>query len=290
GLKPLPPTFFNLSMLEKPANREVVCHATAWDFYDAKDFRIKMCTKLNFDDFLTIHHEMGHIQYFMQYSNQPAIYRDGANDGFHEAIGELMSMCVSTPKHLYAIGLLEDKLQDDEIEINYLFSQAITTVSAMPFHYLNDLWRWKIFNGSIPVENWNTEFWDLAKEITGVEPPVVRDESVLDCPTIFHVAQDYDMIRYFTRTVLQFQFANSLCDAAGHKGALNECDFYGSLAAGDKLASMLKLGSSQPWEVALESLTGEKGMTAEAIKNYFSKLTTWLHNKNIEEGNKVGWA
>jgi hypothetical protein len=235
---------------------------------------------------------MGHIQYGRQYANQPTVYRDGANDGFHEAVGELMSMCVSTPKHLYAIGLLDDLMKDNETEINYLFSKALATVSTLPFHYLNDLWRWKIFDTQrvIPESEWNNEFWRLSQDVVGVSAPVDRtNPDFLDGPTIYHVAQDYDMIRYFTRTILQFQFAESLCQVAGHEGPLHDCDFYGSLAAGDKLASMLKLGSSQPWQVALEALTGETTMNAVAIRKYFEPLEKWLKQENENNGNIPGW-
>lgn len=291
GLKPLPSTFFNLSMLERPTDgREVVCHATAWDFMDGEDFRIKMCTNINMEDLLTIHHELGHIQYDMQYAHLPAVYRDGANDGFHEAVGELMSMCVSTPKHLYAIGLLDELPSDNETEINYLLKTALSTVSALPFHYLNDLWRWKAFRGEFPERLWNDEFWNLSEEIVGVHPPAVRTSEDLDCPTIFHVAQDYDMIRYFCRTILQFQFAESLCEAAGHEGPLSECDFYGSHEAGDKLADMLMMGSSKPWPEALEALTGQRSMNAIAIRNYFAPLENWLRETNARNGDTPGWT
>ncbi|CAG7828941.1 unnamed protein product [Allacma fusca] len=217
--------------------------------------------------------------------------RGGANDGFQEAIGELMSMCVSTPKHLRQIGLIEEEDDDEEIEINYLFSKALTTIASMPFHYLNDLWRWKIFkkDSTIPERKWNQEFWKLSKKITGVEAPVPRNDSVLDGPTIYHVSHDYDMIRYFTRTVLQFQFAKALCDEAGHQGQLNQCDFYGSLAAGKKLESMLKLGSSLPWEDALQVLTGGREMNSQEILKYFAKLQKWLQDTNEKEGNIPGW-
>jgi len=291
GLKALPSTFYDLSMLDKPTDgREVICHATAWDFYDAKDFRIKMCTKINFEDFLTIHHELGHVQYFMQYSDQPTVYRDGANDGFHEAVGELMSMCVSTPKHLHTIGLIEELSEDKETEINYLLSMALSTIQSLPFHYLQDLWRWRAFRGEFPVEEWNNEFWKLSEEIVGVSSPVARGPEDLDPPTIFHVAQDYDMIRYFSRTILQFQFADSLCKASGHEGPLNQCDFYGSTAAGDKLAAMLQMGNSKPWPDALEALTGERTMNAKAIRSYFQPLEDWLKVTNWLNNDTPGWT
>jgi len=290
GLYRVPESFWSLSMLEKPEDREVICHATAWDFYDAKDFRIKMCTRdYNFEDLNTIHHELGHIQYQQQYKTLPQVYRDGANDGFHEAIGELMAMAGATPSHLYSIGLMKDLVQDEELDMNFLMSQALITISTLPFHLVNDLWRWRAFRGEYNASSWNAEYWNLKERIVGVKAPVERSEDDLDAPTIYHICQDYDMIRYFTRTILQFQFAATLCDISGHMGPLHRCDFSGSKEAGAALSRMLKLGASKPWQDALEALTGERKMSAEPILRFFEPLHKWLKKTNIANGDKVGW-
>jgi len=290
GLERVPDNFWNLSLLEKPEGRDVICHATAWDFYDKKDFRIRMCTNdFNFDDLNVIHHELGHIQYYQQYKDLPVVYMDGANDGFHEAIGEMMAMVASTPKHLHKIGLIKELKEDNEVDINYLMSQALITISTLPFHLTNDLWRWKAFSNEIKVEDWNSEFWKMKEDIVGVKAPVTRSKEDLDPPSLYHINQDWDMMRYFTRTILQFQFAESLCKIAGHKGPLYKCDFSGSTEVGDALKKMLQLGSSKPWQDALESLTGERKMSAEPILNYFKPLQEWLVNKNKENGDILGW-
>ena len=199
----VPGSFWERSMLVKPADgREVICHATAWDFYDGADVRIRMCSRdNNFEDFATIFHEMGHIQYFMQYKHQPQVFRDGANGGFHEAIGELMGMMSATPKHLHKIGLMNSLVEDEELDINFLMSQALITVTTLPFHLVNDLWRWRVFHGDYEEKEWNAEYWRLKWDIVGVAPPGERpqEEAWLDPPTLFHINQDYDMIRYFTR-------------------------------------------------------------------------------------------
>merc|ERR1712018_806614 len=292
GLYRVPDTFWDLSMLEKPDDgRDVICHATAWDFYDGKDFRIRMCTRdYNFEDLNTIHQELGHIQYQHQYSHLPIVFRDGANDGFHEAIGELMAMAGATPKHLYKIGLIDELVEDDELDVNFLMSQSLITISTLPFHLVNDLWRWRVFRGDIPVEQWNEEFWRLKEEIVGVKPPVERTPEDLDPPTLFHICQDYDMIRYFVRTILQFQFAETLCDISGHEGPLHRCDFSGSKEAGEALGNMLKLGKSQPWQDALESLTGTREMSVAPILRFFEPLKVWLEKKNQENGDVPGWT
>jgi hypothetical protein len=291
GLKRVPSSFWNLSMLTKPTDgREVLCHATAWDFSDGQDFRIRMCARDgSFEDLNTIHHELGHIQYYQQYKDQPSVYRDGANDGFHEAIGELMAMAGATPKHLYSIGLLEELVEDDELDLNFLMSQALITISTLPFHLTNDMWRWKIFSGNVSKAEWNTEYWKIKEEIVGVKAPVERTQADLDPPALYHVNQDWDMMRYFTRTILQFQFAEALCQISGHKGEFHRCDFSGSKEAGAALAKMLKLGSSKPWPDALESLTGERKLSARPILKFFSPLYKWLKETNIQNGDIVGW-
>jgi len=292
GLRRVPDMFWERSMLKKPDDREVICHATAWDFYDAKDFRIKMCTSdYNYEDLTTIFHEMGHIQYFMQYSDKQQVFRDGANDGFHEAIGELMGMISATPSHLHKVGLLENLVEDKEQDLNFLMSQALITVSTLPFHLTNDLWTWGVMAGQYKEENWNDEFWKLKLKYVGVAPPVERlkNETFLDPPTLFHINQDYDMIRYFTRTILQFQFAEKLCELSGHKGPLHRCDFSGSKAAGAKLETMLKMGSTVPWQEALEKLTGGREMSANPIRKFFDPLYEYLKKVNKENGDEVGW-
>ncbi|XP_053637886.2 angiotensin-converting enzyme 2 isoform X1 [Cherax quadricarinatus] len=291
GLKALGESFWTLSMLERPKDgRSVTCHPTAWDFMDGRDYRIKMCAEINFDDLATIHHELGHIQYDMQYAHQPFTYRDGANDGFHEAIGELMSLSMSTPSHLVKVGLLEDATEDRELTINYLLRMALQSVTALPFHLVNDLWRWRAFRGEYLVQDYNTHYWKLKEQYLGVKAPVNRSSEDLDPPAIFHIANNYDMIRYFTRTILQFQFLEKLCEAAGHEGFLHTCDFYGSKKAGDLLGKMLSLGSSVPWQDALEMMTGERHMNPRALLRYFQPLHQWLTVDNLLHKDGVGWA
>ncbi|CAG0912459.1 unnamed protein product [Notodromas monacha] len=290
GLKAVPDTFYELSMIEKPQDgREVVCHPTAWDFFDGQDYRIKMCTVVSFDDFLVIHHEMGHIQYFMQYSDLPTVYRDGANDGFHEAIGELMSMAVSTPKHLETIGLIDEVVENPDLDINFLLKTSFGSLSTLPFHYVMDLWRWRAFRGEYPDNQWNDEFWKLKESLVGVKAPVERTPEDLDPPALFHISGDYDMMRYFTRTILQFQFFESLCEASGHQGPIYKCDFSGSTAAGDRLAALLRMGRSKPWPDALEELTGQREMDVNPLLNYFAPLYNWLQTENKRLNNKIGW-
>ncbi|XP_007090142.2 angiotensin-converting enzyme 2 isoform X1 [Panthera tigris] len=288
GLPNMTQGFWENSMLTEPGNsQKVVCHPTAWDLGKG-DFRIKMCTKVTMDDFLTAHHEMGHIQYDMAYAVQPFLLRNGANEGFHEAVGEIMSLSAATPNHLKTIGLLPPGFSEDsETEINFLLKQALTIVGTLPFTYMLEKWRWMVFKGEIPKEQWMQKWWEMKREIVGVVEPVPHDETYCDPASLFHVANDYSFIRYYTRTIYQFQFQEALCRIAKHEGPLHKCDISNSSEAGKKLLQMLTLGKSKPWTLALEHVVGEKNMNVTPLLKYFEPLFTWLKEQN--RNSFVGW-
>ncbi|XP_031162227.2 angiotensin-converting enzyme 2 [Sander lucioperca] len=291
GLYEMFPNFWNNSMLVKPDDgRKVVCHPTAWDMGNREDFRIKMCTKVNMDDFLTVHHEMGHNQYQMAYRNLSYLLRDGANEGFHEAVGEIMSLSAATPKHLQSLNLLApDFIYDSETEINFLLKQALTIVATLPFTYMLEEWRWQVFAGNISKDIWMKRWWEMKRELVGVVEPVPRDETYCDPPALFHVSGDYSFIRYFTRTIYQFQFQKALCDAANHPGALSTCDITNSTVAGTKLRNMLELGRSKSWTRALHTISGDFKMDARPLLDYFQPLHDWLKAENKKHNRTVGW-
>nr|ALJ94035.1 angiotensin converting enzyme 2 [Rhinolophus alcyone] len=288
GLPHMTEGFWNNSMLTDPGDgRKVVCHPTAWDLGKG-DFRIKMCTKVTMEDFLTAHHEMGHIQYDMAYASQPYLLRNGANEGFHEAVGEVMSLSVATPKHLKTMGLLSpDFLEDNETEINFLFKQALTIVGTLPFTYMLEKWRWMVFKGEIPKEEWMTKWWEMKRKIVGVVEPVPHDETYCDPASLFHVANDYSFIRYYTRTIFEFQFHEALCRIAKHDGPLHKCDISNSTDAGKKLHQMLSVGKSQPWTSVLKDFVDSKDMDVGPLLRYFEPLYTWLKEQN--RNSFVGW-
>uniref|UniRef100_A0A452URE9 Angiotensin-converting enzyme n=1 Tax=Ursus maritimus TaxID=29073 RepID=A0A452URE9_URSMA len=290
GLLPVPFEFWNKSMLEKPTDgREVVCHASAWDFYNGKDFRIKQCTTVNMEDLVVAHHEMGHIQYFMQYKDLPVTFREGANPGFHEAIGDVLALSVSTPKHLHSINVLSSESGGYEQDINFLMKMALDKIAFVPFSYLVDQWRWRVFDGSITKENYNQEWWNLRLKYQGLCPPVARSQGDFDPGAKFHVPSSVPYIRYFVGFVIQFQFHEALCQAAGHKGPLHTCDIYQSKEAGKRLADAMKLGFSKPWPEAMKLITGQSNMSASAMMNYFKPLLDWLLTENGRHGEKLGW-
>ncbi|XP_078088394.1 angiotensin-converting enzyme 2 [Mustelus asterias] len=291
GLKPMNDHFWNNSMIEKPADgRKVVCHPTAWDMGNGVDFRIKMCTKVTMEDFLTVHHEMGHIQYDMEYAHQPYLLRGGANEGFHEGVGEIMSLSAATPEYLKSLGLLPASfIEKNETDINFLLKQALTIVGTLPFTFMMEEWRWKMFRGEIPKDQWMKKYWEMKREIVGVVEPLPHDETYCDPAALYHVSNDYSFIRYYTRTFYQFQFHKALCEKAGHRGELHKCAITNSTVAGKALSDMLKLGKSQSWTRALEQVTGETRMNALPLLTYFSPLYAWLKENNAKNGRKVGW-
>lgn len=289
GLKPMTPEFWNKSIIEKPDDREIVCHASAWDFCDGKDQRIKMCTKVNMEDLITVHHEMGHIEYYLQYAQQPNVFREGANPGFHEAVGDVLALSVATPDHLKKIGLLDEVSDDKDGEIKFLMRMALEKIAFLPFGYLIDQWRWKVFSGEFKPEEMNHKWWELRLKYQGVCPPVERTEDDLDAAAKYHVTASVPYIRYFVSTIIQFQFHKALCDAAEYKGPLHKCDIYQNKKAGEVLSTVLSLGSSVPWTEAMGIMTGgvTEKMDASAILEYFDPLIKWLQEKNQNEF--IGW-
>jgi len=285
GFDKLPDTFWRRSLFTKPADRDVVCHASAWDLDGKDDLRVKMCIQVRGVDFVTIHHELGHNFYQRAYKNQPYLFQNGANDGFHEAIGDAIALAI-TPEYLQKVGLLENVPQGNN-DIPELLKQALDRVAFLPFGLLIDQWRWKVFSGEITPADYNKAWWDLRLKYQGVAPPVARTEADFDPGAKYHVAGNVPYTRYFLAHILEFQFYRALCRESGHKGPLNRCTFYGSKEAGAKFDKMLSMGQSKPWPDALEALTGERQTDAGALLEYFAPLKQWLDEQN--KGKKVGW-
>ena len=278
GFEQLPPTFWDRSLFAKPVDREVVCHASAWDLDYQKDVRLKMCININEEDFSVVHHELGHNYYQMAYANQPFLFRDSANDAFHEAIGDTVALSV-TPPYLKQLQLI-DKVPDQSADIGFLLNRALDKVAFLPFGYLVDQWRWKVFSGEVKPENYNKAWWELREKYQGVAPPVPRTEQDFDAGAKYHVPANTPYARYFLAAILQFQFHRALCREAGFTGPLYQCSVYGNKKAGEKLKAMLELGLSKPWPDALKAMTGEDKMDATAIIDYFAPLKAWLDEQN----------
>ncbi len=287
GFAPLPSTFWTRSQITKPADREVVCHASAWDVDNVDDLRIKMCTKVNSGDFVTIHHELGHNYYQRAYNKQPFLYLNGANDGFHEAIGDSIALGI-TPQYLVQIGLLDAaKVPMPDKDLGLLLRQAMDKVAFLPFGLLVDKWRWGVFNGNITPANYNKAWHDLRLQYQGITPPVARSEAEFDPGAKNHIATNVPYMRYFLARILQFQFYKAACDISGWKGPLHRCSFYGNKAVGARLNAMLAMGASKPWPDALQAYTGKREIDGTAMIAYFQPLMTWLATQN--KGKKCGW-
>jgi peptidyl-dipeptidase A len=287
GFKPLPDTFWTRSQITKPRDREVICHASAWDVDSKDDLRIKMCTKVNGDDFVTIHHEMGHNYYQRAYNTQPFLYENGANDGFHEAIGDFVALSI-TPDYLVKIGLLDQaKVPSADKDIGLLLKQAMDKVAFLPFGLLIDKWRWGVFSGTIPASQYEKGWNDLRLKYQGVVPPVARDETRFDPGAKYHVPASVPYTRYFLARLLQFQFYQAACKQSGWTGPLHRCSFYGNKEVGAKLNAMLAMGQSKPWPDALAVFTGSREISGQAMVDYFAPLKAWLDAQN--KGKPQGW-
>ncbi|HYD25923.1 MAG TPA: M2 family metallopeptidase [Croceibacterium sp.] len=287
GFEKLPETFWQRSLFLKPADREVVCHASAWDVDNKDDLRIKMCIKVNSDDFVTIHHELGHNYYQRAYNEQPYVYLNGANDGFHEAIGDFVALSI-TPEYLVQIGLLDRaQVPSADKDIGLLLRQAMDKVAFLPFGLLVDKWRWGVFDGSITPAEYNDAWVELKREYQGIVPPVERPADAFDPGAKYHIPASTPYMRYFLARILQFQFYQAACEQAGWTGPLHRCSFYGNEEVGQRLNAMLEMGASKPWPDALEAFTGSREISGEAMVEYFAPLKAWLDEQN--RGKPSGW-
>jgi peptidyl-dipeptidase A len=283
----LPETFWQRSMfVQPPPPRKVECHASAWDVTFSNDLRIKMCIKPKQEDLYVIHHELGHNFYYQHYYTLPIMFQQGANVGFHEAIGDTIQLSM-TPEYLHTRGLLAKVENNDKAMLNAQMKVALEKIAFLPFGLLVDKWRWDVFSGAVKPDQYNQHWWDLRRQYQGVAPPLPRTAEDFDPGAKYHVAANVSYMRYFLAHILQFQFHRALCRKAGFTGPLYQCSIYGSKAAGEAYARMLSLGASKPWQDALEALTGEREMDASAILEYFAPLQKWLEEQN--KGQQCGW-
>jgi peptidyl-dipeptidase A len=278
GFEPLPATFWERSQFVHPRDREVVCHASAWDVDSVDDLRVKMCIEVNADYFTTVHHELGHNFYQRAYNKQPRIFGNGANDGFHEAIGDSIALSI-TPAYLKTLGLTDSE-PPAEADIPLQLRTALDKVAFLPFALALDKWRWQVFSGEIKPGDYNKTWWQLREKYQGVAPPVERTEADFDAGAKNHIPTNVPYVRYFLARIYQFQFYKAMCDASGYKGPLNRCSFYGSKAAGEKLNRMLEAGQSRPWQETLKAMTGTDHLDAQPMLDYFAPLYAWLKEQN----------
>ncbi len=286
GMAQLPATFWTRSQIVRPEGREVVCHASAWNLDDRDDIRIKMCTKVNAEDFYTVHHELGHNYYQRAYKDQPYIFKGGANDGFHEAIGDFVGLSALTPTYLNQIGLLET-VPGAEGDTPFLLKMALDKIAFMPFGLMVDRWRWQVYDGSLKPADYNGGWWKLRTQYQGITPPAARPADAFDPGAKYHVPANVPYTRYFLAHIYQFQFHRAACKQAGWKGPLHRCSVYGNAAVGAKFNAMMEMGQSKPWPEALAAFSGETRTDASAVTEYFAPLNAWLTKQN--KGQTCGW-
>jgi len=288
GLAPMPETFWERSLFTRPEDRDVVCHASAWNLDARDDLRIKMCIHVNADDFTTVHHELGHNYYQRAYNQQPYLFQGGAHDGFHEAIGDFAALNV-TPDYLAQIGLLRrNQIPPASADTGLLMAQALDKIAFMPFAYIMDQWRWRVFSGEITPAEYNSAWWELRERYQGVRAPGPRPADAFDPGAKYHIANNVPYLRYFLAYVLEFQFYKAACEQAGWTGPLHRCSVYGNREVGERFNRMMEMGQSRPWPEALEAFTGTRRMDAQAMVDYFTPLTTWLQTQN--RGRQCGWG
>ncbi|KAG5323201.1 ACE enzyme, partial [Acromyrmex heyeri] len=297
NLSAMPPEFWAGSVFADPGDRPLICQASAWDFCNRIDYRIKMCTKVTMKDLITLHHEMAHIQYFLRYSGLPREFRDGANPGFHEAVGEAVALSVTTPQHLQTLGLANTFIDERSADINYLFALAMDKLVLLPFSIAMDRWRWDVFRGYVNKEEYNCHWHRLKEQYTGTKPPVLRSEDDFDPGAKYHIPANIPYIRNFVAGVLQFQLYRALCQAAGQRSEidnprrpLHRCDFYRKPEAGRILGRLMERGSSIPWRDTLGEAIGEFRLDGSALREYFRPLEDWLRTENLRTGEVVGWS
>ncbi|MEM5516611.1 M2 family metallopeptidase [Henriciella sp. AS95] len=288
GLAPLPETFWERSMIVRPpAPREVVCHASAWDLDDEEDVRIKMCTEVNAEDFNTVHHELGHNFYQRAYKDQDYLYKNGAHDGFHEAIGDFIALSI-TPSYLVDIGLIdESQVPGEDADISLLMNTALDKIAFLPFAITVDSWRWDVLDGTTPPEDYNTAWWEKRTKYQGIVPPGPRPADAFDPGAKYHIPGNTPYLRYFLSYIMQFQFHKAACEQAGWEGPLHRCSIYGNEEVGARFNAMMEMGASEPWPDVLETFTGTREMDGSAIIEYFDPLMTYLKEEN--EGRSCGW-
>ncbi|MEE9219590.1 MAG: M2 family metallopeptidase [Acidobacteriota bacterium] len=285
GFDPLPDTFWTRSLFTKPVDHDVVCHASAWNLDFEEDLRLKMCIEITDEDFSTVHHELGHNFYQRAYRRQPPSFRSGANNAFHEAIGDTLALSV-TPGYLKQIGLI-DAIPEADDSLGLLMKMALDRVGFLPFGLLVDQWRWRVFSGEISPDHYNQAWWELREKYQGIRAPVPRSEADFDPGAKYHIPANTPYARYFMAQILQFQFHRALCREADYTGPLHLCSIYGNEAAGERLRKTLAMGASRPWQEALETLTGERQMDATALLDYFAPLKEWLDEQNVDR--RVGF-
>jgi peptidyl-dipeptidase A len=283
GFPSLPQTFWEQSSLYPyPADSVIKKnnHASAWHLDLNHDVRSLMSVEPNSDWFQTSNHELGHIYYFLSYTNPdvPPILRNGANRAFHEAIGSMMGLAAMQKPYLVGRGLLSESTRTDSIQT--LLAEALQYVVFIPFAAgtMSEFEK-ALYADNLPESEWNKKWWELVKANQGIVPPSERGEEWCDASTKTHInddpAQYYD---YALSYVILFQLHQHIAENILHQDP-RATNYYGIKEVGDFLQQIMRTGATKDWRLVLKEATGED-MNAKAMLRYFEPLISWLKEQN----------
>ena len=283
GFDPLPESFYKKSsMLPAPADAEFKKnnHASAWHMDLENDLRCLMSVEPTAEYYETIHHELGHIYYYQAYTNPdvPPLLREGANRGYHEAIGSLLGLAAMQKPFLAAKGLVDADTKVDETQ--NLLKEALSYVVFLPFAAgVMSEFENSLYAENLPKSEYNKKWWELAKKYQGMVPPTERGEEFCDAASKTHInndaAQYYD---YAISYILLFQFHDHIA-----KNILNQdphaTNYFGSKEVGTFLYDIMKQGVNCDWNEVLKENLGT-GMSAKPMLDYFAPLMDYLKTQN----------
>jgi peptidyl-dipeptidase A len=283
GFPNLPPTFWaNSSLYPYPADSNVKKnnHASAWHMDLNHDVRSLMSVEPNAEWWETANHELGHIYYYLSYTNDsvPPLLRQGANRAYHEAVGTMMGLAAMQKPYLIGRGLIDANVQTDSIQS--LLKEALNSVVFIFFSSgTMSNFEKHMYADKLSPDQWNATWWNLARKYQGIEPPSPRGEEWCDAATKTHInddpAQYYD---YALSYAILYQLHNHIAKNILHQNP-RATNYFGRREIGDFLRGILKYGSSKDWRTVLKESTGDE-LNAKAMLEYFSPLTAWLKQQN----------
>jgi peptidyl-dipeptidase A len=291
GFTPLPKTFWeksDLYPLPADSKRKKNTHASCWHIDLENDIRSLQSIEPNSRWFFTAHHELGHGYYFKAYTRPevPPLLRNGAAPGFHEGIGELISLASSQVPYLQARGILPKDFKPDLTA--FLLDDALAR--AIPFIFFScgsmPHWEADIYARNLPPEQWNARWWKYVSDFQGVEPPSPRGEEFCDAATKTHINDNPAYYyNYAFATVFKFQLHDYIARKI-LKQPPQSCNYADNKEVGRWLENILKKGSTEDWRKVLKEATGED-ISTRAMAEYFKPLQTWLEEQN--KGRQIGW-
>jgi len=283
GFGELPASFWEKSSLyplPPDANYKKNTHASAWHIDLQDDVRCLMSVVPSARWYETTHHELGHIYYYISYTNPdvPPLLREGANRAFHEGVGSLLGMASMQKPFMAGLGLVDPDAETDQIKA--LLKEALNTVVFIPFsagtmtHFERDLYA-----GGLTKDEFNKRWWAHVRSFQGVAPPQPRGEDYCDAATKTHIindaAQYYDYaLSYVILHQLHDHIAKNILDQDPR-----QTNYYGSKDVGKFLYDILKLGGSEDWRKVMRDRLGQE-LSAKPMLDYFEPLLAWLQERN----------